>query len=131
MTLKEILDWLKTLDLAEHYYIHRIDNKLDHSLGLYCKNRAGEPVMAIGGADMSSYGRLTCTLFLHWDRSFSDSEAAAQALWAAVCFQTGITLPGGGTVQYIRPLVPQPVYVDTDPNGVNEFEIEVCFYYSK
>lgn len=33
--LKDIKDWLKTFNVAEHYYIGKLDNKQDKSLGVY------------------------------------------------------------------------------------------------
>ena len=36
LSLKQIKDWIKTLDTgAEHFYIGKLDNKNDKSIGVY------------------------------------------------------------------------------------------------
>ena len=33
ISLKDIKDWLKQFDIAEHYYMGKLDNKQDKSVG--------------------------------------------------------------------------------------------------
>lgn len=46
--LSDIRDFLKTVFKAEHYYIGKLDNKQDKSLGVYSLKQSGAPVRAIG-----------------------------------------------------------------------------------
>lgn len=128
MTLSDIRDWLKTLELAEHYSIGRLDNRQERSLGVYDRAGGGMPVTALGGAGLSSYDLRRVTLLLHWNRNARETEAAARRLWEAVAFASGIDLPGGH-IQFIRPAVPAPVPVGTDKGGVYEYrlELDICY----
>ena len=39
LTLDDIKEWLKTLELkAEHFYVGKLDNKQDQSIGVYQLN---------------------------------------------------------------------------------------------
>ncbi len=47
--LSDIRDWLKSVTEAEHYYIGKLDNKQDKSIGVYSLKQSGTPARAIGG----------------------------------------------------------------------------------
>ena len=131
MTLGEIRDWLKTFGVAENYYCNKLDNKKDKSLGVYDITQRGAPVMALGGIENSSYDWMDVSLLLHWNRTYAESQLAASRLWNAVFGKTQVDVPGGSRIQYIQLLVPKPLYVDTDENGVHEFIIEMKIYFRR
>lgn len=131
MTLANIRDWLKTLNVAEHYYTNRLDNKLEKSLGVYNRAALGSPVMALGGAQNSSYNILPVSLLLHWNRSYPESEAAAQGLWDSIQGVSDSDIPGGQHIQFLQMTVPGPVYVSTDKDGIHEFVINFNMYYRR
>lgn len=131
MELHEIRDWLETLDVAEHYYIGRLDNKKEKSLGVYSRARGGTPVMAIGGVQNSSYDIKAVSLLLHWNRNARETEAAAKELWEHLFGMTDVDIPSGSHIQYIQPNVPEPVAVGTDDGGVYEYVIEINIYYRR
>lgn len=132
MTLGNIRDWLKTLDLAENYYTNRLDNKKEKSLDVYNRTMSGtRPVMAIGGLQNSSYDILPVSLLLHWNRSFPETEEAAQAVWDALAEAGHIDIPGGQHIQFLQMTVPGPVYVSTDENGIHEYVINFNLYYRR
>ena len=131
MQLSEIRDWLRTLDVAENYYIGRLDNKKEKSLGVYARSAGGAPVMALGGADNSSYDIKRVSLLLHWNRNAGETEEAALALWDELFGRTDIDVPSGSHIQYIQPNVPEPVAVGTDDGGVYEYVIELNIYYRR
>ena len=129
MTLAEIRDWLKTLDAAEHYYIGRLDNKKEKSLGVYSRRRGSAPVMALGGE--SSYDIKGVSLLLHWNHNARETEEAALALWEQLFGRTRVDVPSGARIQYIQPNVPEPVAVGTDEGGVYEYVIELNIYHRR
>ena len=131
MTLAEIRDWLETMDVAENYYIGRLDNKKEKSLGVYNLPQRRQPVMAIGGPFCSSYDIKGVSLLLHWNRNARETEAAAHVLWNKLFGAAHIDMPGGSRVQYIQPNVPEPIAIDTDDNGVYEYVIEMLIYYRR
>ena len=132
MTLANIRDWLKTIGLAEYYYTNRLDNKKEKSLGVYDRTISGSrPVMAIGGLQNSSYDLMPVSLLLHWNRSFPETEAAAQALWDALVEVRNVDTPGDQHIQFLQRTVPRPVYVSTDANGIHEYVINFNLYYRR
>lgn len=126
MTLAEIRDWLKTFDVSEHYYIGRLDNKQEKSLGVYSRRRSGPPVMALGG--LSSYDVKAVSLLLHWNQNAWETEDAALRLWNCLFGAAHVDVPSGAHIQYVQPNVPEPVAVGTDEGGVYEYVIELNFY---
>ena len=131
MTLGEIRDWLKTLGVAENYYIGRMENKKERSLGVYGRSRKGEPAVALGGMGLTSYGVRSVSLLLHWNENARETEAAALALWDELMCVAHADLPGGGHIQCVRMTVPEPVAVGTDRGGVYEYVIETDIYYRR
>ena len=131
MTLADIRDWLKTLQAADNYYIGRLDEKKEKSLGVYDLPRREDPVTALGGMAQSSYDVKNVSLLLHWNRNAAETEAAARRLWQVVSGAAHIDLPGGAHIQFVRPLVPAPISVDTDRNGVYEYVIEMKIFYRR
>ncbi len=131
MTLAEVRDWLKTLNVAENYYIGRLDNKKEKALGVYDLGLRGAPVTAIGGAACSSYDVKNVSLLLHWNKNAKETEAAARVLWNRVFEAGDITLASNSHIQFIQPLVPAPIAIDTDDNGVYEYVIEMKIYYRR
>ena len=131
MTLANIRDWLKTLDVAEHYYTNRLDNKQEKSLGVYNRTAAGRPVTALGGIENSSYNILPVSLLLHWNRSYPQAEAAAQDLWDKLQGVTDIDIPGDQHIQFLQMTALGPVYVSTDQDGIHEFVISFNLYYRR
>lgn len=131
MTLAEIRDWLKTFDVAEHYYTGRLDNKQEKSLGVYSRPRSGPPVMALGGVENSSYDVKSVSLLLHWNRNARETEEAARRLWRCLFGADNVTVPSGSHIQYIQPNVPEPVAVGTDDGGIYEYVIEINIYFRR
>lgn len=131
MTMENILDWLETLGVAEHYYANRLDNKKEKSLGIYDQPGTGRPVMALGGPQNSSYDIRPMSMLLHWTRNFKETETAALALWEALQDVTDIDIPGGQHIQYLQLTVPGPVYVSTDAGGIHEYVINFNLYYRR
>lgn len=131
MTLAEIRDWLKTLSVAENYYIGRLDNKKERSLGVYNLSRRTSPVMAVGGVSCSSYNVKGISLLLHWNTNARETETAAHYLWNRLFGAAHIDVPSGSHIHYIQPLVPEPIAVGTDDGGVYEYVIEILIYYRR
>ncbi len=130
MQLSEVRDWLKTFNAADYYYIGRLDNKKQKSLGVYNRQRSGFPVMALGGSDNSSYNIKSISLLLHWNQNARETEEAAWTLWNHLLGQTNVDV-GNQHIQYLRLMIPEPVSVGTDDNGVYEYVIEFDLYYRR
>lgn len=127
ITLTEIKDWLKTMDVAENYYIGKLDNKKDKSLGVYSRTRSGPPVTALGGLDKNSYDIKAVTLLLHWNNNANETETAALRFWEKLRKITDLSIEGKH-IQYLSLLVPEPQNVGTDEKGVYEYVIDIDLY---
>jgi len=132
MKMENLLDWLDSLALADHVYANRLENKKEKSIGLYDRTQSfGRPVMALGGAENSSYDVWAMSILIHWTRGYRESETAAQAVWDALNGAKHIDIPGGQHIQFIQMNVPRPVYVSTDANGIHEYVINFNLYYRR
>ena len=128
MTLAAVRDWLKTYDLFENYYIGRLDNKKEKSLGVYNRTSYGPPVMAFGNA--SSYDVKAVTLLIHWNVNARETEAAARALYDELLGLDNLTI-AGTHVNYLMLQVPEPVSVGADDDGVYEYVIDFDIYFTR
>ncbi|MGP1505179.1 MAG: phage tail terminator protein [Eggerthia catenaformis] len=131
LTLKMIKDWLKTLDLgAEHFYIGKLDNKNEKSLGVYNMNTSVMADVAIGGKENTKTGKKYITLLIHWDKNMDHTEVAAYKIYNKLSYLTNVEIEGID-VDYIELPDNEPIFVDTDKNGVYEMVINLIIYFKK
>ena len=121
LTLSDVKDWLKTLQTGEHFYCGKIDSKPEKTIGVYQRKPSGQPRMALGGLENTSYEVKQISVLVHWNQYSSQTEEAAAGLFEKIR-QAG---EGGLTVvrmkvHFIRMEVPEPVDVGTDESGVYE-----------
>ncbi|MGN0503139.1 MAG: minor capsid protein [Ruminococcus sp.] len=128
ITLANIRDFLMRFDLFEHYYIGKLDNKQDKSLGIYSLKRSEPPVTAIGGE--SSYDIKGVSLLIHYNNNADETEIAAQRLFEKLRTVKDVTI-GNTQIYMIQLLMPEPEDVDTDNKGVYERVIEMKIYYER
>lgn len=105
--LKDIRDWLPILGVAEdeNVYIGKLDNKKQKSIGVYHRDSSGQPVTAIGGSALSSYGIKPVSLLVHWNKSECETEKAAYALFEKLRNITNIEI-AGTHINFIRLIYP-------------------------
>lgn len=128
MTLAHIRDWLKTFGIAEHYYIGKLDNKQDRSLGVYTLKGNGAPVTAIG--TQSTYDIIGVSLLLHWSNNANETEVTARTLYEKLRTIKNFKI-NDKQIYMIELLVPEPIDVGTDDKGTYERVIEMNLYYEK
>lgn len=132
LTLKEIRQFIADLGIASdaNTYIGKLDNKKQPSIGVYnLKPRAGEQI-ALGGLKQTSHQSKAVSFLVHWDKSISNAEEAANRLYNALIGKRDIKM-GDCDVLFIRMLQSEPVDVGTDDNGVYEFVIEIEIFYQR
>ena len=125
--IAQFRDYLKTLNVATHYSIGKIDNSKDCSLGVY-GDGSSRRVEAIGRA--SSYGTFTFRLLLHWNKNADATERSAFDLFEKIRYTTDLDM-GDIHVQYLDLDSDAPVSMGTDENGVYEYVITGTIYYRK
>ena len=128
ITLANIRDFLKRFDLFENYYIGKLDNKQDKSLGVYSFKRNEPPVTAIGGD--SSYDIKGVSLLIHYNNNADETEIAALRLFEKLRTVKDVTI-GNTQIYMIQLLMPEPVDVGTDDKGIYERVIEMKIYYER
>ena len=132
LTLDDIRGYIGGLGNTadRNVYIGKLNNKKDHSIGVYHRQGSGPPVMALGGHDYSSYDIRRISLLVHWDRDVQASERAAYELYEKIKNVSSLSI-GDTSIHCIILQVPEPVDVGTDEKGVYEYAIWLDFVYQR
>ena len=125
--LAKFRDYLKTLDVASNYYLGKMVNETEKSLGVY-SHQGHRRIEAVG--KQSSYDIAGFVLLLHWNKNARESEDAARDLYEKIRYITDRDM-NGLHVQYLDLLESEPSFVGTDNNGVYEFTIAGRIYYRR
>ena len=125
--IAEFRDYLKTLNVAENYYIGKIEHSKEYSLGVYA-DRETQRVEAIG--KNGSYGTFGVRLLLHWNKNAKETETASRYLFSQIRYIENTDM-GDVHVQYLDLNYDEPIFVGTDANGVYEYVITGVIYYKK
>ena len=130
ITLAEVRDWIKTFNAANNYYIGKIDNKQENSIGIYQRKTIDGPRVAIGGRTLASYDIKSISILIHWNKNANETEKRAQYLYNRL-FEAESVVIGGTPIKMIALLQNEPVDVGTDDNNVYERVIELDLYYER
>ena len=130
ITLAEVRDWIKTFNAANNYYIGKIDNKKENSIGIYQRKTIDGPRVAIGGRTLASYDVKSISILIHWNKNANETEKRAQYLYNRL-FEAESVVIGGTPIKMIALLQNEPVDVGTDDNNVYERVIELDLYYER
>ena len=128
ITLANIRDIIKTFNFADNYYIGKLDNKKDKSIGVYSLKRNDGPVTAIGGD--STYDIIGVSILIHWNNNADDTEVTARQLYEKLRTVKDIKI-NDRQIYMIQLLFPEPVDVGTDEKGIYERVIEMKIYYER
>ena len=130
ITLAEVRDWIKTFNAANNYYIGKIDNKQENSIGIYQRKTIDGPRVAIGGRTLASYDVKSISILIHWNKNANETEKRAQYLYNRL-FEAESVVISGTPIKMIALLQNEPVDVGTDDNNVYERVIELDLYYER
>lgn len=132
LSLKDIQGYIAGLGVAdnEHVYIGKLDNKKQKSIGVYSRASSGEPHIALGGLDYTTYDIKPVSLLIHWNRNKDESEKTAYELFEKLRNISSLKI-GDTHIHYLRLMVPEPQDVGTDDNGVYEYVIWLDFIYQR
>ena len=128
--LEDIKDWIKTIYDAEHYYMGKLDNKQNKSVGIYQRKTSSSPRICIGGDKNTSYEIKPISILVHWSNDASETEKEAYELFNNIKQCENVTI-NNIQIPYIRLLNSEPIDVGTDDKGIYERVIELDIYYSK
>lgn len=132
LSLKDVQDYIASLGVAdrEQVYIGKLDNKKKKSIGVYSRPGSGEPHIALGGLDYTTYDIKPVSLLIYWNRDKDESEKTAYELFEKLRNVSSLKI-GDTHINYLRLMVPEPQDVGTDDNGVYEYVIWLDFIYQR
>ncbi|MDD7740689.1 MAG: minor capsid protein [Fusicatenibacter sp.] len=126
--LEDIQLLVKGMVLAEHVYIGKLDAKEQKSIGIYPFKDGSRYEHGVGRE--LTYGSKKVSFLVHWNKSPSDTEKAAIALFENLV-QVKEERINEKDILFVRPLTDEPVGVGTDESGIYEMVIEAEFVYER
>lgn len=132
LSLNDIRQYISRLGIADdsNVYIGKLDNKKQKSIGAYDRKVDGPAKIALGGLSYTTYDSRPISLLVHWNKSVTESEEAAYALYEKLLNESSLKL-GDTNVHFLVLQVPRPVSVGTDDNGVYEYVIWLDFVFQR
>ena len=130
LTLKDIKGWVKSLGVSENVYIGKLDNKKQQSIGVYPRSSSGQPNIALGGLEYTTWDTRPISFLVHWNRDKSETESVAFRLFEKIRNISSLDI-GDTHINTVRLMVPEPQDVGTDDNGVYEYVIWLDFIYQR
>ena len=125
ITLSDVRDYLKSVNLFSGYYVGRIDANKKNVIGVYdLRNLARHKTI---GANTQKYEVKGVSLLIHGGTNKTDTEKLAIKLQEALENANNAVI-AGRKVNIIALQQDAPIDVDADTNKVYEYVIEVLFY---
>ena len=129
--LADIRDWLKTLNnKADNYYIGKLDNKNDKSIGVYQGKNTISPRITLGGRETSSYEVQAITILIHWNLNARETEEFSYKLYQELLKQNSVVI-NNHRIKMIKLITNEPIDIGTDEKNVYERVIDLEFYYER
>ena len=128
--LANIRDWIESFGVGENFYIGKLDNKKDKSVGIYQREGYGGMNMAIGGIDAPKTAIKRISILIHWNKNANETEQAAQSLYDKLLRIKDVTI-NDHHIDYLYLAVPEPVDIGTDDKGIYESVIWIDLYYQR
>ena len=125
ITLADVRDYLKSLNLFSGYYVGRIDANKKNVIGVYdLRNRSRHKTI---GTNTNKYEVKGVSLLIHGDTNKTNTEKLAIKLYEALESAENGEI-AGRKINIIDLQQDAPIDVDADSSKVYEYVIEVLFY---
>lgn len=129
--LADIRDHLKALGAVDATWtIGRYEAEKERRCCVYQRVDYGDAQAALGGAEATKTIVKHVQVLVHWNRNHKETEQAAQALYNALRFNPRAEV-GGDRVTYMDLMLPEPVDLGSDDNGIFERTIWLDVYYEE
>ena len=130
--IRDILDYVNTLGISEtqNNYCGVMADKKQKSIGVYPLKSGHDPRRTLGGEENSSYETKGISFLIHWNKSPSETETAANQFYKALSRCRNATI-NGHEILFIQLSYDEPIPIGTDDNGIHEYVIECLFYFKK
>ncbi|MGN1412459.1 MAG: minor capsid protein [Oscillospiraceae bacterium] len=129
LTCDDVLSLVESFSLAEYYYIGKLDNKKDKSIGVYNGDKLPNRV-CLGGYENNLYDVQRFTILIHWNSNPNDTEIIANTLYEKLSLINYKNI-NNKYIYYISMLYNQSIDVSTDDNGIYERVIDIEIYSRK
>lgn len=129
MLLSDVRDFLKELNIADHYYIGKLDTKQERSIGVY-QRPGGMSRIAIGGLSCTSYDVKRVSILVHWNQNAKETEEKALELFNKLIETENVQM-GDSKVYFIAMQTPEPIDVGLDESGIYERVIQMDIYHER
>lgn len=129
LTCDDVLSLVESFKLAENYYIGKLNNKKDKSIGVYSGDKLPNRV-CLGGYENNLYNVQRFTILVHWTKHTHDTEIIANRLYGNLLLVENQTI-NDKFIYYINMLYNSPIDVFTDDNGIYERVIDIEIYSRK
>ena len=129
MLLSDVRDFLKELNIADHYYIGKLDTKQERSIGVY-QRPGGMSRIAIGGLSCTSYDVKRVSILVHWNQNAKETEEKALELFNKLIEMENVQM-GDSKVYFIAMQTPEPIDVGLDESGIYERVIQMDIYHER
>ena len=116
--------------VADNFYIGKLDNKKQKSIGVYQLQTTNSNI-AVGGLDNTKIKEKTVSILIHWNNNADETELKALELYYKFMNARNFNITDNILVNYIELLVPEPVDVGTDSSNIYERVIQAKFYYKE
>lgn len=130
LELADIREWLKTIVVADNFYVGKLNNKKEKSIGVYQLRTSNPPDIALGGQENTKTLTKSVSILIHWNKNANETEIQALNVFNKMLNATDFEI-NNIKINYIELLVNEPVDVGTDNDNVYERVIEATFYYEK
>lgn len=129
--LADVRDWLRGLGAIDATWsIGRYESEREQLACVYQRPDYSGATVALGGSDATKTLVKHVSVLVHWNKNHRSTEEAAQALYDALRFNPRATI-GGATASYVNLMLPEPVDVGSDTNGIFERTIWLDIYYEE
>ena len=128
MMLSDVRDYVATLNITPNVYMGKTDAKKEKSIGIYHLKQNRQPSIFLG--QTGSYNTKGISLLIHGNKSPRETEEIAIKLYTILEKCRNIEI-NNKKILFIEHLHNEPIFVDTDQNGIHEYVIECLFYYER
>ena len=129
--LSQVRDYIKTANIAENYYIGKLDSKKEKSIGVYQLKKYNDYKRAVGSEENDRFKQKGISVLIHWNKNAAETERASYELYNFLKSTQPKTKIGDYEISYIQMLQNEPVDVSTDDAGIYERVIECIIHYKK
>lgn len=127
ISLSDVRNYLLGLNITDNIYLGNMDSEKTEILSLRNRTQAKSNI-AIGGYSNISYETMALTIYIHWNKSYTESESKANFIY--LHFKENATIEISGK-KVFNIDISNPFYIGTDERNIQEFVLDLEIKYNK